>query len=86
MQANMDEKMKKAVARGNSRSPYQLIRNTGPRKLKMSELIMEADVTLTHSKERQLALWTVWLAYNHSGLMAESEPMHMDTSLHPEWR
>ena len=44
--------MEKAAAIGNSRVLFQLIRNTGPRKPKVSEVICEKDRTLIHSQHR----------------------------------
>ena len=48
------QEMEKAAAIGNSRVLFQLIRNTGPRKPKVSEVICEKDGTLIHSQHRRL--------------------------------
>lgn len=76
------------MAIGNSRNPYRLIRNIGPRKPSVSEVIEESDGTLTHSQVRRLARWAehfsaqfswpiaiVWISF-----MPASEPMEVDIS------
>ena len=48
------QEMEKAAAIGNSRVIFQLIRNTQPRKLKVSEVIWEEDGTLIPSQHHHL--------------------------------
>ena len=52
------QEMEKAAAIGNSRVLFQLIRNTGPRKPKVSEVICEKDGTLILSQHRRLHRWS----------------------------
>ena len=46
------------AAIGNSHVLFQLIRNTGPCKLKLSEVTCEKDETLIHFQHRRLRRWS----------------------------
>ena len=48
------KEMELANAAGNSRKLFQLIRNTGPRKLNVSETIKSPDGTIVHSVQQRL--------------------------------
>ena len=50
--------MEKAAAIRKSRVLFQLIRNTGPHRPKVGELICEKEGTLIHSQDRRLHRWT----------------------------
>ena len=52
------QEIEKAAAIGNSHVLFQLIRNTGPGKLKVSEVICEKDGTLIHSQHRRPHRWS----------------------------
>ena len=49
--------MEKAARIGNSRSLFRLIRDTGPRRPGVSEIIKESDGSLIHSQGRRLERW-----------------------------
>ena len=49
--------MEKAAAIGDSRRLFRLIRDTGPRKPHVSELIKESDGSWIHSQDRRLERW-----------------------------
>ena len=80
--------MQKAFASGNSRTLFQLIRSTGPRKLNVSEVIKEKDGTVITSQERRLERWAEHFAEqfawppSSAHLQLEMEPT-WDVDLHP---
>lgn len=50
--------MKKIAAISNGREIHRLIRNTGPRKPRRSEMIKESDGSLIHMQQHRLQRWT----------------------------
>lgn len=79
---------KKAAAVGHTRSPYRLIKGTGPLKLGLSRVVEEYDDLLTPSQELRLELWVEQLRQQISRPMTKvdspfspaSELMPADTS------
>ena len=77
------QEMEKAAAIGNSRVLFQLIRNTGPRKPKVSEVICEKDGTLIHSQHRRLHRWSEHFQEQFS--WPESTTPFSSDNPNPEW-
>ena len=75
--------MEKAAAIENSRVLFQLIRNTGPRKPKVSEVICEKDGTLIHSQHRRLHRWSEHFQEQFS--WPEFAALFSNDNLNPEW-
>lgn len=80
--------MGKLATVGNSPNLYLLIRNIGPRKGSVCDVIEGSDSTLIHSQGRRLACWTELLREQFSWpvvtacvpRMPASKPMKVDIS------
>ena len=60
------EEMESAAASGNSSKLFQLIRQTGPRKAHVSEVIEEADGTSIFNQKRRLDRWAEYFQLHFS--------------------
>ena len=58
--------MESAAASGNSAKLFQLIRQTGPRKAQVSEVIEEADGTLIFNQKLRLDRWAEYFQSHFS--------------------
>ena len=63
---NIAEEMESSATSGNSAKRFQLIRQTGPRKAQVSQVIEEADGTLIFNQKRRLDRWAVYFQSHFS--------------------